>query len=329
MKITLNQTSQQFSKYSPVITGEEHVPELKSQLSSVPSMGLSLANFPNISFQKGMKPDIKFLLKQSGWLNCAYSGRKLISPFDIPRINKKIDKCPNIITTNSFLERYEHFMFDVEKEIFNLFKNYRHKNKHDYQDALISMLPAAYENLINKQTNILHSTDDIIQNLSKPVAEKVVNLRDGAINKAVVGTFTRKGLLKSLNKIKADENDKAWLTQIYRKWYRMPKSSTDIDAFIVQYSKQPHNMIAKRLLSPSVATVEHIKPNSLGGEDSLANFLLVSSKFNNDRNTLSLDEYILMNYETNIIKHLQKYLDSIIKDVRKCIRKFKMHCSVQ
>ena len=88
-----------------------------------------------------------------------------------------------------------------------------------------------------------------------------------------------------------------------------------MDAFIVQYAEQPHEAIARRLLSSSVATIEHVQPSSRGGDDDLSNFLLVSARFNNDRDSMPLDEYIDLNKGLEIEKNLQRYINDVIDEI--------------
>ena len=48
---------------------------------------------------------------------------------------------------------------------------------------------------------------------------------------------------------------------------------TSENAFIVKYADRTQQEIAKRLIRTSLATIEHIKPNSEEGENNIANFL--------------------------------------------------------
>ena len=88
-----------------------------------------------------------------------------------------------------------------------------------------------------------------------------------------------------------------------------------MDAFIVKYSKESHNNIAKRLISTAVGSIEHIKPQFRNGEDKLSNYLLVSAAYNNNRQSMPLSEYIMLNGDLNIEQNLQKYMNDVIKEV--------------
>lgn len=275
--------------------------------------GLTLASFHNVSF--GMNSDMRFLLSKTDKLRCAYSRREMISPFEIRTIYAKLAKRPNAQSAINFLTQYEGYMHEIEGCVFDLFKEVQHKGKRDFQDILTEYKPAALERLKEKQRLILTSTDKHIENLSEPVAEQVRAIRDTAIYRIDNGKFGRKMLLTALKDIKASEEDSKRIDRIYRAWYGLPSSSKDIDAFIVQYAEQPHEAIAKRLLSSAVATVEHVQPSSRGGDDDLSNFLLVSARFNNDRDSMPLDEYIDLNRGIDIEKNLQKYINDVIDEI--------------
>lgn len=281
--------------------------------SELAPKGIALASFHNVSF--GMNSDMRFLLGNTKKLRCAYSRREMISPFEIKTIYAKLTKRPNAQSAVNFLTQYEGYMHEIEGYIFDLFKEAPHKGKRDFQDILIEHKPSALERLKEKQRLILTNTDKHIETLSEPVAEQVRTIRDTGIFRIDNGKFGRKMLLGALRDIKASEEDSKKIDKIYRAWYELPSSSKDMDAFIVQYAEQPHEAIARRLLSSAVATVEHVQPSSRGGDDDLSNFLLVSARFNNDRDSMPLDEYIDLNKGLGIEKNLQRYINDVIDEI--------------
>lgn len=281
--------------------------------SELAPKGIALASFHNVTF--GMNSDMRFLLGNTKKLRCAYSRREMISPFEIKTIYSKLTKRPNAQSAVNFLTQYEGYMHEIESYIFDLFKEAPHKGKRDFQDILIEHKPSALERLKEKQRLILTNTDKHIETLSEPVAEQVRTIRDTGIFRIDNGKFGRKMLLGALRDIKASEEDSKKIDKIYRAWYELPSSSKDMDAFIVQYAEQPHEAIARRLLSSAVATVEHVQPSSRGGDDDLSNFLLVSARFNNDRDSMPLDEYIDLNKGLGIEKNLQRYINDVIDEI--------------
>lgn len=326
MKVSLNQTTNinQFTSANQNrlsnLQAQNNNP-IESKTREVPSMALSLANFPNVSFGVKMstktRPETQFLLAQAKWLKCAYSNTTMILPEEAKIIYEKLAKRPNAQSAVNFLQQYQKIMHDIESQIFDIFVDAPYKAKRDFQDILQEYKPEALERLKVKQKEILTSTDKIIPKLSPQAAEQVIQARDTVLETVENGPFRRDTALNLIQSIikKADPSDVKRLKQIHRAWYKLPKSSNDLDAFIVKYAYQPHNIIAKRLICGSVATIEHIKPASRRGEDNLGNYLLVAAEYNSNRSSLPLGEYIELNKQINIAANLQKYMDSVIENV--------------
>lgn len=319
MKITFNHAYGQINNYTNLNKkvseqrGQNHSVET-SVPEDIASSSLSLAHFPNITFR--MNQDMKFLLAQSDKLKCAYSRMPMISPNEAKTICQKLTKRPNAQSAVNYLEHCEKYMHSIEAKIFDIFKETPKKGKKTFQDILKELQPESLVRLKEQQLTILTSTDKYIEQMSEPVAEKVRAARDEAITRMENDTFGRKALLEQLKKIKAEGRDLVNVIKVYQAWYKLPRSTNNIDAFIVQYSKEPHESIARRLISTAVATVEHVHPSSCGGDDDLSNYLLVSAQFNNERDTMPLDEYIMLNEEIDIKNNLQKYIDDVVREVQ-------------
>lgn len=318
MKILLNNTAHinnfQPNKVQHEFAIKNNEPETSSAL---PPKGLQLAQFHNVSFGLRAKPqpDIDFLLSYADRFKCAYSGKSMISKPKAKEIYQKLDKRPNAQSAINLLQHLQGYMHNIESIVFDLLCDASYKSKRDFQDILQEFVPNSLEQLKIKQVETLNKTNNIVNKLSEPVAQKVIAVRDEALAKIENDTFGRKIPLEKIKAIKAEGKDLQNIIKIYRKWYKLPASSNDLDAFIVQYSKKSHTQIAKRLISSAVASVEHVKPHSMGGNSRLSNLLLVSAQFNNTRSTMPLWEYIMLNPEMNIRGNLQKYMDEIIKEV--------------
>ena len=316
MKIQFNQTFST-NRYNSIANqnnikksdGRETTP----QTSELAPSGLSLANFANVSF--GMNSSMKFLLANTNKLRCAYSGRAMISPYEIRTIYSKLAKRPNAQSAINLLIHYEDYMHDVESQVFDMFKESPHKGKRTFQDILKDNLPESLERLKIKQFEILTSVERQIKGMSAPIAEQIRASQSEAASDMELGTFSRKKVLEMVKNIKASGEDLPKVIKVYQTWYKLPKAGNNFDAFVVKYAKEPHDAIARRLLSTSVATVEHVQPASRGGADDMSNFLLVSARFNNDRNSMPLDEYIMLNQDVDIPHNIQKYIDDVIDEI--------------
>lgn len=279
--------------------------------------GLTISNFYPVSFGKlRLNPDMEFLLGYANYFKCAYTGRPMISKPKAKEIYQKLEKRQNAQASINLLQHTQRYMHDVESIVFNILSDAPYLNKRDFQDILNEFVPDSLEQLKIKQFEILNNTNKLISTLSEPIAKQVITIRDETLLQIEDGTFGRKKPLNKIKSINATGKDLQQVIKIYRKWYKLPTSSNDLDAFIVQYSKMPHLAIAKRLISSAVASLEHVKPHSRGGDDGLANLILVSSQFNNARDTMPLWEFMMLNPKINFEVNLQNYLDLAIKKVQ-------------
>lgn len=314
MKVVFNQTLQNTNN-SRYFTTKQLSPKreivVESPATEEQSVNsTSLASFANVSFKSNH--DMKFLLNQTKKLRCAYSGRIMIPPSEAKEIYQKLAKRPNAQSAINLLQNYEGYMHDIESIIFDIFKEASHKGKRTFQDILQEEAPEAKIRLKEKQIKTLNKANKIIDSMSAPIAEQVRKIRDESLLEVEQDIFGRKAPLEKIKKIKAKGADLSKIIQVYQTWYKSPASGKDLDAFIVKYSKRSHDNIAKRLISSAVASIEHIKPSSRGGADGLGNFLLVSAQFNNTRNSMPLAEYIALNSEIDIPRHLQNYIDDVV-----------------
>ncbi len=317
MKISVEPTS--INKYNYYSKGaaapEKNIPpQIPDTNCNLQPSNLSLVNFPNVSFK--MNADAGFLLSQSRRLKCAYSGRDMIPLAEAKNIYAKLLKRPNAQSAINFLVHYSNYMHDIEGYIFDVFQDAPHKGKRDFQSILQEHKSDALERLKEKQIMILSSADKIIETMSEPTAEEILRIKNQSIDQIVNNRiFGRKAPLDLIKAIKAPQEDLAKVIKVYQTWYKLPASSKDLDAFIVKYSKESHNNIAKRLISTAVGSIEHIKPQQRNGEDKLSNYLLVSAAFNNNRQSMPLHEYIMLNPGLEIEKNLQKYMNDVIREV--------------
>ncbi len=314
MKVSFNQTSQ-INNYRSVVNNlQKEEPTIRTnyaECSAVPSA--YYASFCNVSF--GAKPDMEFLLGFADRFKCAYTGLPMISKSKAKTIYEKLEKRPNAQSAINLLQHLQGYMHEIESIVFDIFKASSHKNKRDFQDILLELAPKSLERLKLRQFDVLNSTNKLLPTLSEPVREQVIAVRNEALTKMENGTFGRKEPLEKIKAIKAKGRDLVQIIKIYRKWYGLPASSNDLDAFIVSYSKRPHLQIAKRLISSAVASVEHVKPHSRGGGSSLSNLVLVSAQFNNSRSSMPLWEYIMLNPQIDFAANLQNYMNEVIKEI--------------
>ncbi len=255
------------------------------------------------------------LLSQTDRLRCAYSRKPMISPYKLRTIFAKLGKKNTAQSAINFLKGYRDYMLDVETKVFDVFEEYGASGQINFQDILMEKRPEALTNLKNKQKEILNSTNDYILTFDENLAEEIFYLRDVALLKVEDGSFSRHGLLNQLKDFEVPRKYKNEIHEIYKKWYNLPRSYTDYDAFVVKYSKFSHEEIAQRLLNMSAATVEHIESYSKGGEDKLKNLALTCRLYNQDKGDMNLSEYEECNPDIGIKQNLIKYVNDVVREI--------------
>lgn len=246
---------------------------------------------------------------------CPYFGIKTISGAELPRIEKRLDKCTNVKEVVKVLKPYSSYMQKTEKKIYKLFVENARKNP---DKKLPEILQEHYDNAFVKlkleEFSVLDDVDKISLKLSPTQAlavhSKTTTCRQVIIDNKQDDTFKRKTLLNSLEELKPKRGEKAIFELLRDRAIYLPTSSSSENAFIVKYANRSQEEIAKRIIRASRATIEHVKPNSKKGENALSNFMLVSESANSARSNMPLSKFI--DRFPCVLKNCQKYINQII-----------------
>lgn len=92
----------------------------------------------------------------------------------------------------------------------------------------------------------------------------------------------------------------------------LPTTKNNENAFIVQMADNDDKTIAKRLISESLGTIEHVVPDSKGGANEAYNFLFVTKSRNEERGNRSINKFKKMH--PDIPNYCQQYLDDVIRN---------------
>ncbi len=250
---------------------------------------------------------------------CPYFGVPMIAAAKETKIEKKLDECRNVKDVYKILSSQTHYMQPVEKRIFRMFVDYVNKfpdvtlpdilRKH-YNEALIK--------LKLEEFNVLDDVDKISLDLSPSQAleihRRTTKCRQIILENSKENIFKRKTLLSSFDDIHPRRDEAEVFERLKERAVYLPTSVTSENAFIVKYADRTQQEIAKRLLRVSIGTIEHIRPDSLGGENSIANFMLVSANANSTRANIPLKNFI--ERFPNIPKNCQKYINKIIRIIQ-------------
>ena len=92
---------------------------------------------------------------------------------------------------------------------------------------------------------------------------------------------------------------------------KLPNSLTSVNAFIIKHELAASDAIGYDLLRPSVATIEHMVPRSLGGASKLNNYALACSRDNNMRSDTDLKDFIKKFDKKNQIKYFADIFEEV------------------
>lgn len=249
---------------------------------------------------------------------CPYRGIKIISSNAIKDFEKKLSDCKVAYEAFELLSKYYDNMLPTEKAIYAIFKDFVDLNPDDnLQNCLQMIRNNALTRLKLEELEVLDEVDFLTHKLCDKTAleirEKTTKCRQIIISDNERDFFKRKIFLASLEGIIPKENEKEIFADIKNKALFLPTSESSRNAFIVKYSKRTQTEITRRLFIASTGTIEHITPASLGGTNSIGNFLLTSASGNRYRENMPLIEYIKRH--PNIPQYIQTYIDMVIEEI--------------
>ena len=328
--------------------------DIKSINELVPHKNVSflcgIANISNEFERKFTRKFFKKLVREI--IPDAYSDinlipREVIDTFkSLGTLNKK-----SSIAIKS-LKEFKDDMFPIEKQIFLILENLSKKHPDMTLQELIKLkFPQAEQSLIKQQSNILNKINLLIRKLPQNEFQQTRKIIQEAFDKIFEPNpipekrFRRKDFIIALNENKiSDQKIKNKIMKIAEK---LPRSSQNINAFIVKYS-QPYKLrynyktqsyirltrnseeLGLRLLEPSVGTDEHIYPQTkfdkefkewLENKNSEDEFnklkvSILTSRFMNElKSDTPIDEFILKYPE--IPQRIQKQIDKLTEIVDK------------
>ena len=236
-------------------------------------------------------------------LNCLCCGREMIDPKVISTMDKNgIFKCSGHDAIK-ILEIYEPNMHTVEQKVFNLLKEASEMEPEKNLKELILQLKQTHEKpLLQKQFGIFKLIDRSALKL-KPEIHKEIReylLKSSEQIKEGNNGFSRKRFIAGLENILANYPNTANKEKLIRLAGKLPTAYDDVDAFIVKYSNEKYkpDSIAIRLLTYSMATIEHIHPkasDNVKGVNHLYNYVPECMRCNSFRSntpmTYQLEDY--------------------------------------
>ena len=251
-------------------------------------------------------------------ITCPYRGIKIIPGTALKGFEKNLAKCKSSKEIVTLLTQYYDSLLPTEKSMFAIFKDFSSLNPDDNIKNCLQML---YNNCLMKlkleEFYVLDEVDVMSRKLSPNTAlklrHKTTRCRQIILDNKQQDSFKRKTFLASLEEIIPNENEREIFNDIKNKALFLPTSGSSKNAFVVKYSRRGQEEAARRLFIGSTGSIEHVTPESLGGINTIGNFLLTSADGNRYRENMPLTEYIKRH--PNIPKYMQQYIDDVIRNI--------------
>ena len=273
----------------------------------------------NVKYQTGLK----FALKEIQGIPCPDCGKRIFTNNEMNKIahflaNAKSEKLIKIL--NDLLANLHPIEENIATGIIKLAKMHPKKN---LQELLIELEPKYKNKTINSNIKILEKMLDIKSPFNDDLAEEIRNSillginilkREENINPLQIFTRTNfiKRLLRSEHKIKTATQE-IYFGKIIVAAEKLPYPNQTEGEFIKHYKNQNSFEIAKALIDPSSATVDHVVAKTKGGPDTMDNLLLKCRHCNEEKGGSSYRERM----DTDPSLHIfhQRSIDAIIEQI--------------
>ena len=226
------------------------------------------------------------------------------------QVFNNIDDAAQNLSENNKL-KVEHALNKAREQILISHKDKNHFRKGKFENDLMRIAQSdVFARLENKMNELPEEEKDV-------ALEKLYNVERIFETTPYYTNIKGKTPLKMVHELQAEylpeslkeENEMQPILDLVQD---LPTTKTDVNAFIVEMSDKDDSVIAKRLISESIGTIEHVVPESKGGENEADNFMFVTKARNEERGNKSLNKFKKMH--PDIPKNCQQYLDDVIKN---------------
>jgi hypothetical protein len=257
-------------------------------------------------------------LKKMRNITCPYRGIKIISGTALKPFEKGLALCQTVQECVELLSDYTVNLLDTEKSIYAILKDFAALNPDDnVQNCLQMLYTTSLIRLKLEEFCVLDDVDKLSCKLSPTTAlklrEKTTHCRQLILSDNKKDTFKRKTFLNSLEEIQVKENEREIFGDIKNKALFLPTSGSSKHAFIVKYASRTQTETIRRIFIASTGSIEHIIPQSLGGLNTIGNFLWTSASGNRFRENMPLLWYIKR--FPKIPNYAQLYIDDVIREI--------------
>ncbi|MBR6099081.1 hypothetical protein IKP85_04975 [bacterium] len=251
-------------------------------------------------------------------ITCPYRGIKIIPGTALKPFERGLANCKTASEAVTLLSDYSDNLLPTEKSVYAILKDFAKLNPDDnIQNCLQMLYTNSLTRLKLEEFCVLDDVDSLSCKLSPSTAiklrEKTTLCRQLILSDNKKDTFKRKAFLNSLDEINPKENEKEIFGDIKNKALFLPTSGSSKHAFIVKYASRTHTEAVRRIFIASTGSIEHIVPQSMGGLNTIGNFLWTTASGNRFRENMPLLWYIKR--FPKIPNYAQMYIDDVIREI--------------
>lgn len=244
----------------------------------------------NSPFFTSVNAEMKTLRKYADVLGNAYSMDNVLSKETYDYIFHRIKGMRSDLNALNLISRYKKILEGVELKVLNYVLNELRRNKKSTINEVINArLNKSYRALVPEISRVIWEIKDIISTMPESKRKLRAN--------AIVESWERDLLAKDydaaiiqdkypniLRKMKLAKREQTQKDSICEALGKLPNTTDNFDAFIVNCKDVSRKVFVKRLLTPYLVSIEHVIPRSRGGHaNSIGNCILVRTKDNIDR----------------------------------------------
>jgi len=258
----------------------------------------------------------QFITKRLHDVPCCCCGGKMILSWNIGKKAKEFSNLKGEALADKIDNNQDYFR-TTEKMIANLAADKARQNPEmNFADAVKSLDDNLQDLTIGYCVNCLNKADLIAQQvtgneknpISLLIGKEIVGVKEGNINRV---DFTEK--LSLYKGLVSEEN----YLKIQEEVMNIPENYSSVTARYEAACSETSQETAKELLKPSLQTIEHIHPKSLGGPNASQNYIAECYQCNNPRGHMPYSEWLKIHpeYPVNAQKHIEYFQEQQINDV--------------
>lgn len=236
-----------------------------------------------------------------------YKAVKIINKCPDLNLRNRVTKLLDLLDDQAFLDDTKSLSPQIVKKVFD-FKNLKTNGKKSNYYTKYLQVYEREKDLVRQK--ILEKIKDVANISGNKKLEKLCEVNIDIIKGSAVRVpFSNKVFIYDLQKILADLPDEQLKQRILGIAFNLPTSSKSADALILKFQDADANIIGDRLFNQSLATIEHLKPASLGGSDKMVNCALAKKWINSKRMSKPLWEVL----QIFPLKNQQLYAKNLVK----------------